>query len=185
MSNPSHSDIESLLRSLAPASLAANRDEFFFRAGYAAGAKTKTSRLFWPSAVAALLVVCVGMGVAMQRQNVALQAAIALQNLAPRGEGKGRATEALVDNQNRYTAEQLKLSSQSTLLKVTKGLPDDPQQTWQQLANASFRQHGHLSARGWIESSGIREPLESTDVPTAPRSRPSTYLELRQLDFEG
>jgi hypothetical protein len=59
--------------------------------------------------------------------------------------------------------------------------------SWEELASASVRQHGRLSARGWIESADKSfEPADSpADQSPAPHSRPSTYLELRQQHLEG
>jgi hypothetical protein len=193
MNTPS-SDLETLLRSLSPEPLSTNRDELFFRAGYAAGAKTRGARLFWPSAAAALLVVSIGLGIAMQRQTVALHTALAAQNPLPVGEGRVRAPENLADgNQPNRNSEAIRATSTQLTAQHPHPNPlpmgegefyNDRLRGWQQLANANFYQHGRLTARGLIESpDDVPQPAQ--DSPAVPTSRPRTYLELRQLHLEG
>lgn len=194
MNTPSPSDIESLLQSLAPEPLATNRDELFFRAGYAAGVKSRSAHRFWPSAVAALLIVCVGLGLALQRQTLALNTARAANAVSPGNDSRGESQVIAINQHTRDTEEVRPENSESIAKEIHSSSPpqrnellsDSRLQVWQQLANANFRIRGHLTARGWVESPDAdREPPPPSDEEPAPRRRPSTYLELRQLHLEG
>jgi hypothetical protein len=190
MNTPSSTDLESLLRSLSPESLSVNRDELFFQAGYAAGAKTKGVRVFWPSVAAALLVTCMGLGVAVQRQTVALHSALAAAEREPDANRPTIATdESTKPTSDRRSQDVAPITSDSgTFAQSGQSLFDKQRvRNWEALATANFRRHGQLTARGLVETpEDFPGPASGSDeLPTMPRSQPKTYLELRQLHLEG
>jgi hypothetical protein len=183
-------DIESLLRSLSPESLSVNRDELFFQSGYAAGAKTKGTRLFWPSAAASLLVVCIGLGVAVQRQTVALHSALASAERGTSAHPSAIVTDDLtkpMSDAKSQTGTLTDLDSPNLDQNSRSVFEKERLRSWEKLATADFRQRGHLTARGLVVSpEDFSEPVsDSSDLPANPSSGPKTYLELRQQHWEG
>jgi hypothetical protein len=190
MNTPSPTDVESLLRSLSPESLSVNRDELFFQAGYAAGAKTKGARLFWPSAAAALLVFCIGLGVAVQRQTVALHSALAAAERGANAHPSAVATDNPTKPTSEAKSQDVALAEHDHQFLAQNGQSNFDEQRvrdWEKLATANFREHDRLTARGLVESrEDFLEPAsESDEASPELRSRPKTYFELRQLHLEG
>jgi hypothetical protein len=183
-------DLESLLRSLSPESLSVNRDELFFQAGYAAGAKTKGARLFWPSAAAALLVTCIGLGFAVQRQTTALHSALAVVERKANTSPSAIVANHSVKPKSAAKTEDVAFAEpkQQNFTQNGQSIFDKQRiRNWEELASANFCRHGQLTAHGLVETSeGFLDPTDhSNEAEPAPRLRPKTYLELRQLHLEG
>ena len=70
-------EFERMLRELAPERLEVSRDELFFQAGYAAGARNRSRRFIWPAIAAALVIACGGLAAYSLQQHSELLASLA------------------------------------------------------------------------------------------------------------
>jgi hypothetical protein len=164
---------------LTPEPLEMDRDELFFQAGFAAGARGRTRR-YAPMVAAALLLVSCGLGAAMIWQNVMLRSPLTLPS-PTRGEDSevAAARDAERENTNRL------LSSDASLRQLLRA------------DSSRDLLAGRLTARGWVEDSeqmgnrewAVRNSLQkkaSDNLPdAAPVRRPATYLELLRSQQEG
>jgi hypothetical protein len=149
-----------------------NRDELFFRAGYASGstaAQSSRARLLWPTAAAALLTLSLGLSAAVVHQAHRLQIA---QTTA---ESRASPIPASTDT--------------STLPQIATDIAEPPfaarqMRDWQRLASPGPLPPGHLTAMGWSESHENPPTTDDNEAPSLPRRAP-TYFELLQSYREG
>jgi hypothetical protein len=169
-------NIQRILSKLEAEPLSVNRDELFFQAGYAAGSSSRTSRFFWPSAAAALLLVSAGLAAVLAHQ-------IIRSGLAP-----GQ-TIAVNHSHSPQLTESVSQTAQASMPA------DIRSKLWQRLTSSTTLPRGQLTAIGWSElpakvgggqwAMGSRDqPDESHDRQSSPH-RPSTYLELMRSQNEG
>ena len=164
-------NIQRILSKLEAEPLAVNRDELFFQAGYASGSSSRTSRFFWPSAAAALLLVSVGLAAVLAHQMI-------------RSDLAGRQTIAVKQSPAQPLAE-----SDSAGTEVSTPT-DSRSRLWQRLSSSATLPPGQLTAIGWSErpekvgsgQTGLRSDESPQD--SSPR-RPSTYLELMRSQNKG
>jgi len=169
---------EQVLSELAPQPLAISRDELFFHAGFAAGSHRLADRIFWRSAVAALLLVCVGLGAATMRQVISINSLRTELAAAERGFAQSVARNGL-DAAQQTDKER---SGQDRLLA------DQLQRGWLRLASANPLPPGRLTAMGWEEMPRDQAQEIQPAAAPAPDSAsppPKTYLELMRLQTEG
>jgi hypothetical protein len=168
-----------ILSDLQPQPLEVNRDELLFQAGFAAGKNHRGTRYFWPSAVAALLLVCVGLGarvisdvISMNRmhQEIAASKNAPTQTIAQSEPEAGQQTDETRTYHDRF-------------------FTDRQQRAWLRLASAAPLPPGRLTAAGWedMPQSAISGQSKDNlpDKPDAPPHRPATYLELMRTQGEG
>lgn len=163
-SGDSAADPERWLRDLMPQPLEVNRDDLFFRAGFAAGARSRSVSLAWPSAAAALLLVCLGLGTALVRQNI----------------HSSSASPSLVAKEQTEMAAQAPLAS-------TAWKNDQRSLDWLRSMSAATSP-GKLTALGWIDSPPAKgiDHHESERKPNSSSPRqPPTYFELLRAYQEG
>jgi hypothetical protein len=191
-SNGGTQNAEQILRELQLQPLEINRDELFFQAGFAAGRRGRAVRYFWPSTVAALLLVCVGLGamLAWQAGSIStLQTALAATQPTSTSQGTlaNLAQSALVDSRD---------------IAVVDGnhhsLAHDQLRQWQCLASPAPLPPGQLTAMGWVEipremrngqqgtgGDAQQPPSEPSVEPESAPHHPATYWELMHLQREG
>jgi hypothetical protein len=168
-------NLERMLRELEPQRLEVSRDELFFQAGYAAGAKNRSRRFFWPAIAAALLIAFGGTAVFALRQHSDLLAALAVAErpISPKpvvidDGAKPQAVGAVVD---RFVA-------------------DERLRDFRRLFSLAPLPPGRLTAGGWQETRaetgnvGGRPDRAGENEPLRPH-RPATYLELLHRYQEG
>ena len=163
-------NIQRILSKLEAEPLAVNRDELFFQAGYAAGSSNQTSRFFWPSAAAALLLVSVGLAAVLAHQ-------VIRSDLVP---DRAVAVDQAPPPQ---FAESVPVTAQQSIPTDTRS------RLWRRLASAAPLPPGQLTAMGWTEmperagggrwAEGSNERAEGSQDEESPPRRPSTYLDLR------
>jgi len=163
--------IQRVLSKLEAEPLAVNRDELFFQAGFAAGSRKRTARFFWPSAAAALLLMCAGLVAALLSQgnrtaSTAKQQAFALN---------------LPDQQS---AQEAPARTERTVVGELQS------RLWQRLASTAPLPPGQLTAIGLTEmpARADRGGWAAGDDghggasrEQEPARQPTTYLELRLL----
>jgi hypothetical protein len=181
-------DVERILSELEPQPLSINRDELLFQAGIAAGSRRRTAGLFWPSAVAALLLISCGLGTALVWQVVSidsLKAALAVTE---------QSVTQNISQSNSHARSQLDVEHDfSDRLSI-----ELQQRRWLGLASTASLPPGRLTAMGWQELPaemrneywGIgnrlqRQQSDSSVEPEAAPHRPATYLELMRMQREG
>jgi len=181
-------DVSRILGGLNPQPLEVNRDELFFQAGFAAGRSGRASRYFWPLAVAAMVMACVGLGAMLIWQARSIRELQTELAVAERADAQsiarsGTTAKPQADGE-RYDGERF--------------LINERQRGWQRLALLAPLPPGRLTALGWEESprglrsgqwemgdaTGELESSRSAQPETAPR-RPATYLELMRQQREG
>ena len=178
-------NVERILSELEPQPLAISRDELFFQAGFAAGSRRHTVRLFWPSAVAALLLISCGLGAALVWQNNSPRSSVAVLTLP---------SPMLGENSELAAKPQTDMERDVN----NRFLVDFRQRGWQRLASAAPLPSGRLTATGWQElppemrrverrvenGTGESDSSPSTDREFSPQ-HPATYLELMRQQGEG
>jgi len=182
-------DFERMLRELAPERLEVSRDELFFQAGYAAGARNRSRRFIWPAIAAALVIACGGLTAYSLRQRSELIAA-----LASASDLKAPVSVVAVES----------TKPQTDAIVVDRALDIERQRDWRWLISSAPMPPGRLTAGGWQEaradisngewgtSSGesnqfSRDAKRSapSDTDSSTPHRPATYRELLQLYQEG
>ncbi len=163
-------DAEQVLNDLLPQPLEINRDDLFFQAGFAAGitqvgaknslspwerAGVRVPGVFWPSAVAALLLVCVGLGAAL------ISDAVSMNRMQQVLAATGHASTATVTRSESETDKQVDEARTSG----DRLFADRQQRSWLRLASAASLPPGRLTAAGWEEIPQSATNGESKDNP--------------------
>ena len=158
--------------------LEVNRDELFFQAGVAVGARKHSRHRFLLIANAALIFLCVGLGALLIRQTAVNKVT----------QGESVAMESAPARQNSVS----NLNAGDTQLQ-----PDVRRLLqWDRLTSKGALPPGHLTAAGWQE-----EPLEMGSAEWGAgnesskrqsdsdsdkwQHRPATYLDLMRMQKEG
>jgi hypothetical protein len=175
-------NFERMLRELTPERLEVSRDELFFQAGFAAGARNRTRRFLWPAIAAALVIACGGLTAYSLRQRSELLAALAAASDL-------KAPISVVAEES--------TKPQTDAIVVDRALDFERQRDWRWLISSAPMPSGRLTAGGWQEA---RAELGNAQVPMGndaePRPsgsgadsstphRPATYRELMQRYQEG
>src|SRR5262249_1187140 len=167
-------NIQRTLSKLEAEPLAVNRDQLFFQAGYAAGSRRRSPQYLWPSAVAALLLMCVG-----------LAAALVHQGNRPVTMDKQQAVA--LGSSDQQPAQKSPPPAERTIAG------DMQSRFWRRLASTAPLPPGQLTAMGLTETPARMDGGEwaagddgrhGESHDREPVRRPSTYLELR-LQEEG
>jgi hypothetical protein len=175
-------NFERMLREITPERLEVSRDELFFQAGFAAGARNRSRRLIWPAIAAGLLVACGGLAAGLLRERTELTAAIAAAEhvktpvvVGSNDGAKPQAAVALADN----------------------GLTNERRRDWRWLISSAPMPPGRLTAGGWQEAraepGNVQVPMGNDAEPrplgsgadSSTPHRPATYRELMQRYQEG
>ena len=180
------------LHDLLPTPLVVDRDELFFQAGFAAGRNRRRTGYFWPSAVAALLLICAGLGAVLVSETVSMNR---MQRVLAATGNVPTQTVAQSDSEVGQQTSETQTSSDRFVV-------DRQQRAWLRLASAAPLPSGRLTAAGWEELPpeiagadaesnraatvrGRKAPLDAPSQPeTAPR-RPAAYFELMRQLREG
>jgi hypothetical protein len=182
-------DFERMLRELTPERLEVSRDELFFQAGYAAGARNRTHHFIWPAIAAALLIGCGGLAAYSLQQHSELLAA-----LATASDLKAPIAVALEEVAKPRT----------DAVVVDRALAIERQRDWRWLISSAPMPPGRLTAGGWQAAradvgnaewgmgNGESIPFSRDAKGSAPSAtdsnsphRPATYRELLQRYQEG
>ena len=155
-------DVERILHELIPEPLGGNRDELFFRAGFAAGERQRKSGWggvgAWRIAAAALVVMCGVLGAGFYHQSRALQVALAAAG-----------PQAVPESVHNETAEVAEVSPLEMPIRNSSY-----DLFMRRLASSNWPLSGRLSARGFEEQSVPadlprvqvdRDDLESSRMP--------------------
>jgi hypothetical protein len=148
-------DVARILAGLDPEPLRIERDELFFRAGFAAGSRSHSSVRLWQATAAALLIACIGLSAAAFRQVI-----------IPTSDSN---TVALVKPP---VADSPTIASKNP---IDPSPADLRTRKWQQLASADMLPPGRLTALGWSELSSeelAARSSNSADAPPASDSKP-------------
>ncbi len=189
-------NFERMLRELEPQRLEIPRDELFFQAGYAAGAKNRSRRFFWPAIAAALLIACGGTAAFSLHQHFELQTALAIAEQRPSMGGTADSPSsgepsAISDAHTAGLASSgTPMWLDNTLIGSNKLASDERLRDFRRLFSPAPLPPGRLTAGGWQEARaemgnvGGRPDLSGENEPLPPH-RPSTYLELLHSYQEG
>jgi hypothetical protein len=187
-------NVESLLRQAAPEDLTVDRDELFFRAGFAAGSTPQGARYVWPAVAASLLVVCAGLSAALlSRINTVNSLQLAVVELkSSQSIAVNSAKNGSTPKQTANDAAVAEVVDKEQIIASANGSSFSggaPLRNWQRLASSAQLPPGQLTAAGW-ERRPVNTDSRASSIghsesdATVPR-RPATYLELLRSYQEG
>jgi hypothetical protein len=178
---------------MAPAALAANRDELFFRAGEASarierGEPLRAHRIGWPAAAAALALLAAGLGTALLTREPEVRVVHVERPAHADGQASSAARAATPRNGDDRDNVAMEPAAWVYAANEIHNRPNGDgiihQRDWAALSDAfaaQLRLQQERSHRAQEAMSAAKAENRSEDVPAsdAPRGRAQTYLELR------
>jgi hypothetical protein len=178
---------------MTPAALAANRDEVFFRAGEASArseqrALSRSYRIVWPAAAAALAILAAGLGAAIAIREPAMRVVYIERGTAdsPRQSNTAAQVTAPRDRaeQNSFVEPVAPVYAANELRHRTNGDGVIHHQDWAALSDAFARQLRLQQARSQtareVTLSSTIENRGGRAIDAVPRQQARSYLELRE-----